>query len=131
MPLDHETCPFCIRIASGETLVTGDLAVAIADAHPVAPGHALVVPRRHEANFLALTAAEQSAIWELVSTVCTGIESRQEVDGYNLGVNVGAAAGQTVGHAHLHVIPRRAGDVEDPRGGIRWVIPARAAYWAR
>ena len=68
-------------------------------------------------------------MWALVDTVRQVIETRFRPDGYNLGVNVGDAAGQTVGHAHLHLIPRYAGDVWDPRGGIRWIIPARARYW--
>jgi diadenosine tetraphosphate (Ap4A) HIT family hydrolase len=95
------------------------------------PGHCLIIPRRHDPDFLALTVAEQAAIWALMTLVTAHIEKSGTPDGYNIGVNVGEAAGQTIGHAHLHVIPRRRGDVADPRGGIRWVIPARAAYWER
>ena len=68
-------------------------------------------------------------MWRLVNTVRARVEGELHPDGYNLGVNVGQAAGQTVGHVHIHLIPRYAGDVEDPRGGIRWVIPAKARYW--
>jgi diadenosine tetraphosphate (Ap4A) HIT family hydrolase len=123
------TCAFCERIAHGELVSENDLAVAIIDAYPVTPGHCLIVPRRHEPDFLALTFAENAAIWALMTLVRAQIEQSATPDGYNLGVNVGESAGQTIGHAHLHVIPRRRGDVADPRGGIRWVIPARAAYW--
>jgi diadenosine tetraphosphate (Ap4A) HIT family hydrolase len=105
------------------------LAVAFDDAFPVSPGHCLVVPRRHEPDFFALTAEEQTAMWSLVAPVSRHIGAGGMPDGFNIGINVGAAAGQTVAHAHLHVIPRRLGDVDDPRGGVRWVIPAKARYW--
>jgi diadenosine tetraphosphate (Ap4A) HIT family hydrolase len=78
-----------------------------------------------------LTADEGAAVWRLISPVRDLLEQRFRPDGYNLGVNVGLAAGQTVDHAHVHVIPRYAGDVPEPRGGIRWIIPAKAAYWQR
>ena len=93
------------------------------------PGHALVIPRRHVPNLFNLDAKEQRAIWELLPSVKDGLEKRYAPAGYNIGVNIGPAAGQTVDHAHVHLIPRYQGDVEDPRGGIRWVIPSRAAYW--
>jgi diadenosine tetraphosphate (Ap4A) HIT family hydrolase len=87
------------------------------------------VPRRHEPDFLALTADEQAAIWDLVGRIRPELDRLYRPDGYNVGANVGAAGGQTVDHAHLHLIPRYAGDVSEPRGGIRWIIPARAPYW--
>lgn len=93
-------------------------------------GHALVVPRRHVASWFEATPEEQAALLEGAGRVRAVILARGEVDGWNLGINDGAAAGQTVGHLHLHVIPRRHGDVDDPRGGVRWVVPARARYWA-
>ena len=125
------SCLFCDRVATGHVLAQNDLAVAFYDAFPLNPGHTLIVPRRHEADFLALTADEQADIWSLVSIVRNVLEGGSErPDGYNIGINVGEAAGQTIGHAHLHVIPRYVGDVPDPRGGLRWVLPARAAYWA-
>ena len=122
-------CIFCDRISSGGLLAENDLAVAFFDAFPISPGHCLVVPRRHESDFLALTPGEHAAVWALVTSVRARIEAERRPDGYNIGVNVGDAAGQTVAHAHLHVIPRYHGDVVDARGGIRWIIPARAAYW--
>jgi diadenosine tetraphosphate (Ap4A) HIT family hydrolase len=120
---------FCNRLVSGELVAANDLAVAFLDAFPLSPGHCLVVPRRHESDFLALTPEEEAAVWALVPSVRRHIEADRTPDGYNIGINVGEAAGQTVAHAHLHVIPRYHGDVPDPRGGIRWIIPARAAYW--
>ena len=123
-------CPLCEKIDKGETVVTNESAAALWDAYPVSPGHALVVPRRHEANFLALAAQEQQDIWALVGKVRRRIEEEQSPQGYNIGINIGEAAGQTVGHAHLHIIPRYEGDVEDPRGGVRWVVPEKAKYWS-
>jgi diadenosine tetraphosphate (Ap4A) HIT family hydrolase len=102
--------------------------VAFPDAFPLSPGHSLIVPRRHEPDFLRLTADEGAAVWRLIAPLCDLLEQRFRPDAYNLGVNVGVAAGQTVDHAHLHVIPRYAGDVPEPRGGIRWIIPAKAPY---
>jgi diadenosine tetraphosphate (Ap4A) HIT family hydrolase len=102
---------------------------AIPDAFPLNPGHTLVVPRRHVANYFDLSQDEQAAIWRLVSEVKSGLDAKLAPAGYNIGVNVGAAGGQTVDHVHVHVIPRFAGDVDDPRGGVRWIIPARAPYW--
>jgi diadenosine tetraphosphate (Ap4A) HIT family hydrolase len=122
-------CPFCDRFTTGDLTAENHLAAAFPDRYPLNPGHTLIVPRRHEPDFLALTGDEQDAIWRLVREVRAHLDARFQPPGYNLGVNVGEAAGQTVGHAHLHVIPRYPGDVADPRGGIRWIVPARAAYW--
>lgn len=106
------------------------LAAAIPDGYPVNPGHALIVPRRHVEGFFDLTPDEHRALWELVPAVRSAIEATgHRADGYTIGVNAGAAAGQTVPHVHLHVIPRTAGDVADPRGGVRLVVPHRARYW--
>jgi diadenosine tetraphosphate (Ap4A) HIT family hydrolase len=122
-------CPFCRRLADGDLLAENEAAAAFVDAFPLSPGHALIVPRRHEADLFALTAAEQDALWELLRSVQAALQERHRPDGYNVGVNIGDAGGQTVGHVHVHLIPRYAGDVDDPRGGIRWIIPAKARYW--
>lgn len=123
-------CPFCERASAADGLiVANDLAVVFLDKYPLTHGHCLIVPRRHEPDFLALTVAEQAAIWALVPAARRSIEETNTPDGYNVGINIGDAAGQTVAHAHLHLIPRYRGDVPDPRGGIRWVVPRNAAYW--
>ncbi len=122
-------CPLCGTADGREVLAANDHAVAIWDAFPVSPGHALVVSRRHMASLFDLTADEQAAIWALLPAVKTAIAARHSPAGYNVGVNVGTAAGQTVGHVHVHVIPRYEGDAADPRGGVRWVLPDRAVYW--
>lgn len=123
-------CPFCRRIAAGDFTAGNALAVAFPDGFPISPGHTLVVPRRHETDFFTLTVAEQTAILELVRAVRQDLAASTAATGINVGVNVGVDAGQTVDHAHVHVIPRYAGDVPDPRGGIRWIIPDKARYWA-
>ena len=102
--------------------------IAICDGYPVSPGHALVIPRRHIPSLFDATEPEQSALLSMVNSTKAIIDERHHPDGYNIGVNVGAAAGQTVFHLHLHVIPRFVGDVKDPRGGVRHVIPAKANY---
>ena len=124
-------CVFCDRITTGKLTAAAELAVAFPDAFPVSPGHTLIAPRRHEPDYFALTEAEQSAMWSLVPEVRRILDTEHGVQGYNLGINVGTAAGQTVPHAHLHVIPRYSGDSKDPRGGVRWVLPTRAPYWDR
>jgi diadenosine tetraphosphate (Ap4A) HIT family hydrolase len=123
-PLD--ACPFCSRIADGDTTERGTYCVAFPDAYPVAPGHLLIVPLRHVTRLAQLTPSEAHELWEMGMSLCV---PGNDIDGFTVGVNDGLAAGQTVAHVHLHVIPRRSGDVVDPRGGIRWVLPDRAQYW--
>ena len=126
-----EGCPFCRRIAANEDLLlTGDLFAAFYDTTPLNPGHVLIVPRRHEQDYFSLSIAEHSAILGAAVALHTTLQAQFRPDGFNVGVNVGAAAGQTIGHVHLHLIPRFQGDVADPRGGIRWMIPDRARYWS-
>jgi diadenosine tetraphosphate (Ap4A) HIT family hydrolase len=124
-------CPLCSAAEGRELLSANTHAVAIWDAFPVSPGHALIVSRRHVASLFDLTAEERAAVWELLPVVKAVVDERYAPAAYNVGGNVGAAAGQTVGHVHVHVIPRYEGDVLDPRGGIRWVLPDRAEYWGR
>jgi diadenosine tetraphosphate (Ap4A) HIT family hydrolase len=91
----------------------------------------LVVPRRHVASLFDLPAPDLALVWEFVARVRAELMKRFGVESFNIGLNEGRAAGQTVMHAHIRVVPRRDGDVADPRGGIRWVIPERADYWTR
>jgi diadenosine tetraphosphate (Ap4A) HIT family hydrolase len=123
-----DACPFCERMAKGEILIAAPYAAALADAFPVSPGHALVVPRRHVPGYFELSEEERADVWQLVSEVKARLDGERSPAGYNVGINVGEAAGQTVWHAHVHVIPRYAGDVKDPRGGVRWVIRTHAHY---
>jgi diadenosine tetraphosphate (Ap4A) HIT family hydrolase len=123
------SCVFCQQSDTPDQLAANDLAVAFPAGFPVSPGHALIVPRRHEPDFFALTAEEQAAVVALVNPVRAALGKQFAADAYNLGVNAGKAAGQTILHTHLHVIPRYAGDVAEPRGGVRWVLPETARYW--
>ena len=123
------SCVFCERVASNTVVADNNLAAAFPDAFPISPGHTLIAPRRHEADFFNLSEIEQAAVWSLIDPVRHHIESTHHPDAYNIGINAGEAAGQTVPHAHLHVIPWYKGDVQDPRGGIRWIVPTRARYW--
>jgi diadenosine tetraphosphate (Ap4A) HIT family hydrolase len=116
-------------IRPAHAVLENHVAIAVADRYPVTEGHTLVIPRKHVASVYDLTIQEQNAIWDLVRMVRKHLVSELKPDGFNIGVNDGIAAGQTVVHAHVHVIPRRGGDVGDPRGGIRWVIPNKAPYW--
>ena len=129
--MSEPSCPFCSMIQSGDVVIDGNLAAVILDGFPVSIGHSLVIPKRREADFSKLSTDEQSEILSLASERMRQLQSEDpSITGFNLGVNVGASAGQTVKHAHLHVIPRREGDVEDPRGGVRWVMPSKADYWS-
>jgi diadenosine tetraphosphate (Ap4A) HIT family hydrolase len=122
-------CIFCAEGRHADVLAANELAVAFPAGFPVSPGHALIVPRRHEPDFFSLSADEQSAMVRLVNPVRSVLDQRYNPDAYNIGVNAGKAAGQTILHTHLHVIPRYAGDVAEPRGGVRWVLPETARYW--
>jgi diadenosine tetraphosphate (Ap4A) HIT family hydrolase len=123
-------CPFCAL--DPERVIISDLeALAVHDRYPVTEGHTLVIPRRHVTTLFQLPPDEQANIWLFVSRVRDFLAAKLNVDNFNVGVNDGQLAGQTVPHAHIHIIPRREGDVPDPRGGVRWVIPRKAAYWTQ
>ena len=128
--LTETNCPFCAL--DPERVVISDLEMlAVNDGYPVTEGHTLVIPRRHVTTLFQLSPAEQANIWLFVSRVRDFLAAKLNVESFNVGVNDGKLAGQTVPHAHIHVIPRREGDVPDPRGGVRWVIPRKAAYWTQ
>lgn len=124
------SCPFC-RLDHAEILVENDHAVAFLDRFPVTPGHALVVPKRHVSSFFETTAEEQAALMELVGRMRELLLAERAPDAFNVGINDGVAAGQTVMHLHIHLIPRYSGDTEDPRGGVRWIMPVKAPYWKK
>ena len=126
MPTDR--CPFCNLHASRIRSENG-VAVAFPDAFPITEGHTLVVPKRHVASLFDLTEEEQTVVWRLVALVRAKLMAELKPDAFNVGLNDGPAAGQTVMHAHVHVIPRRKGDSPDPRGGVRWIKPEKARYW--
>jgi len=121
-------CPFC-NLPEDRIWVQTDSAIAFPDNFPVSPGHTLVIPGDHIGALMELPENDFKEIWELVAHVRKLLIEKYKPDGFNIGINEGAAAGQTVDHAHIHIIPRFNRDVPDPRGGIRWVIPKRAKYW--
>lgn len=121
-------CIFCNLDQNREILAENDLAIAFYDAYPVNPGHTLIIPKRHVANYFELTEEECVAIQALLKIVKDTVEEKFHPDGYNIGVNVNEAAGQSVFHVHMHLIPRYIGDVENPKGGVRGVIPAKQKY---
>ncbi len=106
-------------------------AIYIRDSYPVSPGHTLIIPRRHIASVFETTAGEWLEFLVLMDLAKHELDEEFHPDGYNVGINDGPAAGQTVPHLHLHLIPRFNGDRGDPRGGVRWIIPEKADDWTR
>ncbi|MCC9602883.1 HIT family protein [Stieleria sp. JC731] len=121
-----QDCPFCKPI---DVWLETDNAMVLWDGYPVSEGHSLVVPRQHVASVYDLPSNTLAELWQLVAETRKQLEETFHPDGFNIGLNDGEAAGQTVMHAHIHVIPRWKDDVSDPRGGVRWIIPEKARYW--
>jgi diadenosine tetraphosphate (Ap4A) HIT family hydrolase len=122
-------CPFC-AMPPGRVLVERPTAYLVRDAFPVSPGHSLAIPKRHLPSWFEATKQEQTDLMSLLDDARRLATSEFAPDSFNIGINDGAAAGQTVPHLHVHLIPRFRGDVTDPRGGVRWVIPEKADYWS-
>lgn len=125
-------CPFCqiIENQSDRIAVQNEHAIAIGDGFPVTEGHTLIIPKVHEGSFFNLAGAVQIALLELLSQQRELLSEQLGVKDFNVGINDGPDAGQTVPHCHIHLIPRHGGDVADPRGGVRWIIPGKANYWS-
>lgn len=121
-------CPFC-TLPSDRVRWSDDLCLVIRDAFPVSPGHSLVISRRHIGSFFELTTEERVSVLAALDVAKQELDAEFAPAAYNIGINDGPAAGQTVPHLHVHLIPRYEGDMEDPRGGVRWVIPDKARYW--
>jgi len=121
-------CPFCV-LDPARILAEDEFTVVYKDGFPVSPGHTVIIPRRHFATLFEATEAEQVALLKALTTCKHILDERHNPDGYNIGINHGAAGGQSVPHLHIHVIPRYKGDKEDPKGGIRWILPEKAKYW--
>jgi diadenosine tetraphosphate (Ap4A) HIT family hydrolase len=127
---DPIACPFC-PIKDRDILAEHPLAAAITDSFPLTLGHTLIVPRRHVASFFELSTNERLAMLGLLDQAKVTLDTKYSPSGFNIGVNDGTAAGQTVMHVHIHLIPRYKGDAADPRGGVRWIFPRKADYWNR
>jgi ATP adenylyltransferase len=120
-------CLFCTPPAD-RIFFRDELVIGLWDGYPVSPGHALLVPRRHITTWFESNAQERTALVAAMDVAKAIIDKHHRPDGYNIGVNCGAAAGQTIFHLHIHLIPRFLGDVADPRGGVRHVIPGKGNY---
>ncbi|MFP4614944.1 MAG: HIT family protein [Thiohalorhabdus sp.] len=123
-----EDCPFC-ELAADRVLWSDDHVRVVADGFPVTPGHMLIITRRHVGSYFQTTDAERASIAAALDAAKGLAEQDFQPDGFNIGINDGPAAGQTVPHLHVHLMPRYAGDAEDPRGGVRWLFPQTARYW--
>ncbi|VAW95014.1 HIT family protein [hydrothermal vent metagenome] len=129
----HRGCPFC-EIVNNDPLhrivAQNELAFIVRDGFPVSEGHTLIIPKRHVASFFEITSEERESLFALLDSEKKVLDKELNPDAYNIGINDGVAAGQTVSHLHIHLIPRFRGDVDDPRGGIRWIKPEKAVYWS-
>ena len=126
--MENTDCPFCNRANGREIILETKDCFAIYDAYPVSKGHALIIPDKHCANYFDLTTEEQLNCFLLVNEVKLRLQELYKPDGFNIGININEAAGQTVGHVHIHLIPRYKGDVEEPKGGVRRVVPKYRDY---
>ena len=123
----QKQCIFC-NLASERIIAENELCLAIRDGFPVSEGHTLIIPKRHVADYFDLTSDEIAAMQTMMKENKCQLDNTLHPDGYNVGVNVNAAAGQTVFHVHMHLIPRYIGDVDNPKGGVRGVIPGKQKY---
>ena len=121
-------CPFC-TLPPERIVAANNVGWVVRDAYPVSPGHTLIIPWRHMGSLFELSADERLGLLALLDEARAELLASHAPQGFNIGVNDGPAAGQTVPHLHMHLIPRYAGDRADPRGGVRWVLPDRAQYW--
>jgi diadenosine tetraphosphate (Ap4A) HIT family hydrolase len=128
-----KSCPFC-EVANLDSQkrawLKSDYGFSVWDVFPLTKGHALVIPYQHTGSFFELPLKVQTDLIALVGRVREELIQEFDIKDVNIGINDGPLAGQTVPHCHIHVIPRRAGDVDDPRGGVRWIIPEKADYWS-
>ncbi len=123
------TCPFC-SLPQDRIIYESKSTVTIRDGYPVSKGHTLIIPKRHVESFFDCNPDEKADILRALEETKVALDKEFSPDGYNIGINDGTAAGQTVMHLHIHLIPRYKGDSEDPRGGVRWIFPEKARYWS-
>ena len=126
--VEDETCRFCLSKPGRLIMIEGKYGFVAWDRHPASPGHFLVIPYRHVSDYFDISDEEREELWRLVSEGKVMADEKHNPDGYNIGINIGKWAGQSIPHLHLHVIPRYQGDVENPKGGVRGVIPQNKLY---
>ncbi len=119
----NDDCPFCSPSEERELISESATVYALLDKYPVSPGHTLIIPKHHSSSYFDLSDKVRTACWLMVDRAKLLLSERFQPDGFNIGINVGSVAGQTVPHVHIHLIPRYAGDVENPVGGVRNIIP--------
>ena len=127
-----DNCFFCRMLKNDtkkEILAQNELAVIIRDTKPVSDGHSLIIPRRHVSSFFDTSPEERIALMDLLDLTKEDLDRKFSPDDYNVGINDGPLAGQSIPHLHIHLIPRYRGDKDDPRGGVRWIISDKAKYW--
>jgi diadenosine tetraphosphate (Ap4A) HIT family hydrolase len=127
--MQAKQCAFC-TLPIERVIDSNNYGVVIRDGFPISPGHTLIIPKRHIGSFFELETDERQDLLNLLEAAKKILQEEFQPDGYNIGINDGPAAGQTVLHLHIHLIPRYKGDLPDPRGGVRWVIPDKADYWS-
>ena len=120
-------CIFC-NLDETKIVIENEGARAIFDGFPVNEGHMLIIPKKHIETYFEASDSEKNLLWNLVEECKEYLDERFNPDGYNIGINNGVAAGQTIMHLHIHLIPRYIGDIENPRGGVRGVIPSKRIY---
>ncbi|RKZ93534.1 MAG: HIT family protein [Candidatus Parabeggiatoa sp. nov. 1] len=121
-------CPFC-HLDNQQIIFQDELVITLKDGYPISPGHILIIPKRHIPSLFDVTDEEQMALLHALRAAQNELKQQYAPDGYNIGINDGLAAGQTVMHLHIHLIPRYTDDCPDPRGGVRWIFPDKAAYF--
>lgn len=134
MKKNSDHCPFCeiaTDDAAGRIILQNHRGFAIRDGYPVSEGHCLIIPKRHVASFFDTDKKERQALLDLLDQARELLDKKHNPAAYNIGVNDGPAAGQTIFHCHIHIIPRYENDRADPRGGVRWVNPEKADYWSK
>ena len=123
-----DKCIFC-NLPDERIVFESDYWLVVNDGYPVSPGHTLLIPKRHIEDYFDTNMEEYIELKTVIDLTKSRLDSEFNPTGYNIGVNCGEDAGQTVFHLHIHIIPRYKGDLKDPRGGVRWVIPEKADYW--
>lgn len=124
---DKMDCIFC-NIEKDRIIIENKTAIAIYDGFPVSKGHMLIIPKMHILDYFEIEQSDREGLWQLIDKCKKFLDEQFKPDGYNIGINCGQAAGQTVMHLHVHLIPRYTGDIENPRGGVRGVIPEKRIY---
>lgn len=122
------SCPFC-NLPHDRIVHVSENAIVVRDAYPISPGHSLIIPKEHYPDFFNTPCSIREELFQLVDVSKSQLDDEFDPNGYNIGINIGETAGQTIAHLHIHLIPRYLGDVHEPRGGVRWILPSKAEYW--